>query len=566
MAEGIKPHELIQLCKLLDTRFGGKITGTGHKQIDRERNFYTKALAAYFLTQEAGASDDEAIKASIDGGQDHGIDSVYVDATQTVWLVQSKYKDSGAGEVELAEVNKFVDGVKDLAKQKYERFNEHLRAKIPALNSAFDSGVAKVKAVLTYTGGALGDDKRRVMSDLEMALNQPADPSFLKFINFGLTSFHRIQLDEHLPIPITAEIVLENYGHIGEPYLCYFGSITGSQLKSLKVQHGEKLFDANIRHFQGSTVVNQDISETIRNNPEHFFYFNNGVTFICDAIRPVGPRDETRSKGKFRVENLSVINGAQTVSSLAVDLNEETDAKNVRVLATFIALDTDLEEFGGKVTRFRNNQNTVSDIDFAALDENQIQWAQTLQQSGIVYRYKSGELDQADFDVEIAAKALACWVTDSECKFIAQAKTDPKKLFSRLAGEELHSSTYQNLFKDSLQARQLWRIVQIYQLIRESLKSDARQSTGTDKDIIANSLMLLSHIVYLKIKSHIDHNDLNLSLLHSNLVRTTAQAITQVIIAEYKKVNWGKTAASVFKNAADLKTLKSAVMATLANA
>ena len=191
MAEGIKPHELIQLCELLDARFGEKITGTGTDATAKQRNFYTKALAAYFLTQEAGASDDDAIQASIDGGQDHGIDSVYVDSTQTVWLVQSKYKDSGAGEVELAEVGKFVDGVKDLAKQKYERFNEHLQEKIPALNAAFDSGVAKVKAVLTYTGGALGDDKRRVMSDLEAALNQPADPCFLSFLIRGLASFHR---------------------------------------------------------------------------------------------------------------------------------------------------------------------------------------------------------------------------------------------------------------------------------------------------------------------------------------------------------------------------------------
>ena len=44
--------------------------------------------------------------------------------------------------------------------------------------------------------------------------------------------------------------------------------------------------------------------------------------------------------------------------------------------------------------------------------------------------------------------------------------------------------------------------------IRESLKSDARQSTGVDKEINANSLMLLSHIVYLRIKRYIDHNDL----------------------------------------------------------
>lgn len=566
MAEGIRPQELIQLCKLLDDRFQTEIKGTGYNTEAKQRNFYTKALAAYYLTQEAGATNDEAIKATIDGGEDHGIDSVYVDATQTIWLLQSKYKDSGKGEVDLAEVGKFVDGVKDLAKQKYERFNKHLQSKIPALKTAFDSGVAKIKAVLTYTGGALGDDKKRLMSDLESALNQPADPTFLRFLNRGLTSFHRIQLDEYLPSAITAEIELNNYGHVKEPYLCYFGSLSGAQLKTLVDQHGNKLFDANIRHFQGNTVVNQDIENTIEENPEHFFYFNNGVTFICDSIRPVGARDDTRSSGKFRVNNLSVINGAQTASSLALHLPEDLDKKGVTVLTTIIALDADLEDFGGKVTRFRNNQNAVSDIDFAALDDNQIQWAQTLQQSDVFYQYKSGELDQIDFDVETAAKALACWITDVNCKTVAMAKKDSKKLFSRVSGEELHGSIYHNLFRDSLQARQLWRIVQIFLLIKDSLKIDTKSSTGLDKEISANSLMLLSHIVYLKLKPYIDHNDLAISLAHSNIVRAKAQSITQVILEEYKKIDWGKTPGSVFKNATDLKTLKGAAMGSLAKA
>jgi hypothetical protein len=571
MVEGIKPHELIQLCTLLDDRFQGKIVGTGTDNESKRRNFYTKALAAYYLTQEAGASDDEAIQASIDGGQDHGVDSVYIDATQTIWLLQSKYKDSGTGEVELAEVGKFVDGVKDLAKQKYERFNENLQAKIPALNSSFDSGVAKIYAVLTYTGGALGDDKKRLMSDLESALNQPADPTFLRFLNRGLASFHRIQLDEHLSDPIVAEIVLENYGHINEPYLCYFGSISGVQLKSLKGQHGDKLFDANIRHFQGNTVVNQDISNTIKENPEHFFYFNNGVTFICDSIRPIGARDDTRSNGKFRVENLSVINGAQTVSSLALGLGEPAQEIGINVLATVISLDTDLEEFGGKVTRFRNNQNSVSDTDFAALDENQIQWAQTLQQSEVYYRYKSGELDQEDFDVVAASKALACWVVDSDCNLIAQAKKDSKKLFSRVSGEELHGSTYNRLFKDSLQARQLWRIVQIFNEVQSAVKNESKSASvlaGDEvniKEVIRHSLYLVAHIVFIKFQ-HIDANELQLSVNFVNQVRGLATNVTQKIVDEYKRHQWGKSPEAVFKNAGDLNTIKGPVMATLANA
>lgn len=566
MANGIKPHELIQLCEVLNERFDGKIVGTGTGEEPRRRNFYSKALAAYYLTQEADASVDEAVAASIDGGGDHGIDSVYVDGTDTIWLIQSKYKDSGEGEVELADVSKFVDGVRDLLRQKYERFNDALQNKIPDLNRAFDSGVAKVKAVLVYTGNALSDDRRRMMSDLEKAFEEPATPNYLRFLNRGLDSFHRLQLDEYLPDPISTEVTLENYGNIEEPYTSYYGSLSGDQLKALKDEHGEQLFDENIRHFQGDTVVNQDISSTIQENPEHFFYFNNGVTFICDSLRIVGPRDETRSSAKFRVENLSVINGAQTVSCLSQYTGEADQALPVKVLATFITLDNAPVGFGQMVTRYRNNQNAVSDIDFAALDENQIQWAQTLQKSEIIYRYKSGDLEQEDFDVETAAKALACWVCDDGwSKLIAQAKKDCKKLFSRKLEEEGQISLYNKLFKDSLQARHLWRIVQIHELVKSSLKADVRQSTGAEKNILSNCTMLLSHIVYIKFQ-YVDAEELKLSLNHENLVRAYSHNIAQTIISEYQRINWGKTADAVFKNATDLQTLKGPVMAALARA
>lgn len=75
------------------------------------------------MHEEAGASIDEAVSSSIDGGQDHGIDSVFIDRNHTIWLIQSKYIDSGFGEPELGDVSKFRDGIKDLIEGKLERFN-----------------------------------------------------------------------------------------------------------------------------------------------------------------------------------------------------------------------------------------------------------------------------------------------------------------------------------------------------------------------------------------------------------------------------------------------------------
>ncbi|MBT4606568.1 MAG: hypothetical protein HOC52_06400 [Thiotrichales bacterium] len=48
MVEVSRPHELIQLCELLDQRFQTHITGTGNDDTARQRNYYSKALAAYY--------------------------------------------------------------------------------------------------------------------------------------------------------------------------------------------------------------------------------------------------------------------------------------------------------------------------------------------------------------------------------------------------------------------------------------------------------------------------------------------------------------------------------------
>ena len=78
MATHIRPLELDTLCQRLDVLFAGQIVGTGADLASRRSNFLSKAIAAFVLHEDGGASIEEAVSASIDGGQDHGIDSVFV--------------------------------------------------------------------------------------------------------------------------------------------------------------------------------------------------------------------------------------------------------------------------------------------------------------------------------------------------------------------------------------------------------------------------------------------------------------------------------------------------------
>ena len=166
-----RPLELDLLCQKLDADYANRITGTGNTPESRRSNYLSKAIAAFVLHEDAGANLDEAVAASIDGGQDHGIDSVFVSTDQTIWLVQSKYKESGTGEPELGDVSKFRDGVTDLLQGRWNRFNNALQNRQAAITNALNSGVCRIKVVLAYSGTAVSDDRRDIFADLERAFN-----------------------------------------------------------------------------------------------------------------------------------------------------------------------------------------------------------------------------------------------------------------------------------------------------------------------------------------------------------------------------------------------------------
>jgi hypothetical protein len=563
---GVQPLELVQLCELLHGKFDNHITGTGSGDVVKERNFFSKALAAYYLVSEAGATIEDAVLASIDGGDDHGIDSVYVDATETIWLIQSKYIDRGVGEPALGDVNKFENGVRDLLRQQYDRFNESLQAKIPLINRALDSGVCQSKAVLVYTGSALSDDRRRMMGDLVNAFTSPARRNFLRFVNAGLESFHQCHLNETLPDPITLEVELEQFGFLTEPYPSYYGGLDAKQIKAFKQLHGDYLFNANIRQFKGNTAVNTDIVNTLTDTPENFFYFNNGVTLLCDEIQQISAHDETNRLGRFRLLGVSVINGAQTVSCIADAVCEDENKPVPKVMATIISLENAPDRFGESVTQYRNNQNAVSDVDFAALDENQQQWARTLANSGVNYRYKGGLQDDETFNLEFAARALACsYSSDESLQFVALAKKNSKKLFSRVTTAE-NDSVYKSIFPDTLEARVLWRVVQICQEVIDVISREVKSAQGSDKDIISHSRWMVCYLVICRKFDLKLEQEITLTLVQKNLIRIEAQNISQRLITEFNNKGFGKTPKSVFENQADLQTLKGPVMAALANA
>lgn len=575
----IRPLELDLLCQKLDADYAALITGTGTSPESRRSNFLSKAIAAFVLHEAAGASLEEAVAASIDGGLDHGIDSVFVANDQTIWLVQSKYKESGSGEPELGDVSKFRDGVTDLIQGRWTRFNNVLQNRSAAITNALNSGICKVKVVLAYSGTAVSDDRRDIFSDLERAFNGP-NPGFLRCHAYGLTTLHDLHLDGISAQAIEADIELKDFGHTQDPYRVFYGRMDAKRLAELWVQHEDRLVDRNIRRFKGTTTVNAGLTETLQQEAQHFFYFNNGVTFLCEAINEQHPRDPHRESGRFRVRGLSIINGAQTVGAIAREPISHYLANPAMVMATFVCLDNAPDGFGNRVTQSRNRQNAVDLEDFAALDERQAMWQQTLRMTGIEYIVKHGQDDAppspTSFSARELAPYLACTVTTNDWQdYLVAAKSDKKRLFGREglvpATDPLRQS-YERLFADSLTAKQMWRIAQIGRTVIGKVRDRARAegdpqglAPGTlpAREVLAQGAWMVLHVIFIRLPLH-NGAELNLSADDMTALSREIDLVADRLVTVVQAVQWNKQARSIFENKADCRSVKGRLMAALA--
>jgi hypothetical protein len=143
----------------------------------------------------------------------------------------------------------------------------------------------------------------------------------------------------------------------------YIGYVKAAHLRNLYSKHKYRLFAQNIRNYVGDTSTNKGIINTALEQPESFFFFNNGVSAIATAI------EADEETGVLNCTRFSVINGAQTVRSIAkAHTKAPHKAGDAAVLMRVSQVALSDDEFLDKVTRYNNTQNAVKVSDFRSND------------------------------------------------------------------------------------------------------------------------------------------------------------------------------------------------------
>ncbi len=163
------------------------------------------------------------------------------------------------------------------------------------------------------------------------------------------------------------------------------------------------IFDQNIREYLGNNKINKNIYKTLLDEDErkNFFYYNNGITVICDKMDSV----KTRSTGNnlnayFRIKNPQIVNGCQTVNSIYEALSKvnpsklSEEFKDCFVMLKILEINREDDGEGDlykDIVRYTNSQNAIKESTFVAIRSEFLRLQTEFERKGFLLLIKQSD-------------------------------------------------------------------------------------------------------------------------------------------------------------------------------
>ncbi len=150
----------------------------------------------------------------------------------------------------------------------------------------------------------------------------------------------------------------------------YIAVIRGSQLGEIYEKWGTRLLEANVRSFlQARGKVNRGIRDTLEDQPEMFFAYNNGITATADSVQI---RQTENGPVLVSADNLQIVNGGQTTASIHASRRQRPKRPKARLDEVYVQMKLNVvppetaEEVIPNISLYANSQNKVNDADLAS--------------------------------------------------------------------------------------------------------------------------------------------------------------------------------------------------------
>ena len=155
-------------------------------------------------------------------------------------------------------------------------------------------------------------------------------------------------------------------------YSVYLAIINGELLAALYNEFRDRLLEKNVRSFlQVKGGVNKGIRDTLRDEPDMFLAYNNGISVTAESVEIV--RDENGKPSIKRIRDMQIVNGGQTTASIFNAWNDkklEVDLSKVfvQMKLSVIGSAEDMDVIVPRISTFANTQNKIQVADFSAND------------------------------------------------------------------------------------------------------------------------------------------------------------------------------------------------------
>ena len=406
-------------AQIIDQRVSGIVEEQGDMFPDRLRagnEEQKKSLAFVFLVAKTvlNLDDETVLEGIVDGGNDFGVDALYGEPLDNgeirVFLIQGKYKRKLKGDSAFPEtgVVKLIEAVSVLFDpEKNITLNPHLRERVEEIRSFVREGaIPRVVSIAANNGTLWSREAQERIDNASKEFGRQVE-----WRHAGSAELLELMQAED-PISATLQLsgqaVVESFGF----RRALVGRMRVAELARLANEHGDRLFEKNIRRYLGldGNRVNEAIAATLREKQEqsNFYFYNNGITITCSQFRHNALQDQN---WQVKLSDLQIVNGGQTTRTVQ-EIDRQTGAGSAEILVRIYELQSDDDDFVEAITYATNSQNPVDLRDLKANDQRQKNLATSILELGYAYRAKreNRPVSPKEFTSAVVAEAvLAVW-------------------------------------------------------------------------------------------------------------------------------------------------------------
>lgn len=547
----IQKPVLVILKKLLEERFISHLPpllGDGPAE-DKNNKQLSRAFSAFTLQALFKLDNQTASAAVVDdyNDNDNGVDAIYYhDAEKILYFVQSKLKASE--QFQLAEAQAFLSGIKLLINKNFDTFNQNVKNLQSEIEKALDE-CDQIKLIIAYTGDAISiQAKNEIRQTIQDEIDEGEEQLQLEPIEFNAQDVEKVLRQENAIKQVNDKIRIHKYRVDKNPQKTVFGIVKVEDLVALHKKYDKALYEKNIRYFigAGKRGVNSAIKSTLLHSPKNFLYLNNGITIIGNSIKQRSKSKDNRTTRDFEVLGMSVVNGAQTISTAVQFMVENPSADISEAQVMLVLINTGNGDFHKQVTKARNLQNPVDLSNFAALDDNQERLRQEIALYGIAYHYRPQKYVLSGIptiEIDTLTKALAC--LKNNIRYPSELKSEPSQFTN------VETNAYQDVFTPDLSGSKAINAVNVFKVIHELLTQAEKSSYSPEKLIYRHCIYVLASILMKKFRKRIEGDQVLTDVEIKGLISVPFDELRQQLADVYQNEGIGTVPHAFFKRIPD---------------